>query len=63
MLQNDKLSILGLYSNIALRLREFPQALPLGAPSDRELYLTVYSLFCSNKDTVYPETSHNMDNI
>ena len=36
------------WSNIALRLKEFPRAQPSGNPSGKGLYLTIYRLYCPN---------------
>ena len=48
-------------SNIPLCLQEFPQAAPLGTPSGKGVYLTVYPLSCPYTDTVYTDLSHNTD--
>ena len=46
-----------------LWLSGFPQALPLGTPSGKWVYLTVYHLSCPNTDTVLPSSCHNTDTV
>ena len=40
-------------SNVPLCLQEIPRTLPLGTPSGKWVYLTVYPLSLSNTDTIY----------
>ena len=52
-----------IWSNIPLRLQKFPRASPLGTPSDKGVYLTVFPSSRPNTDTVYTILHYNVDNV